>query len=403
MLDLSDLGEGGSRRIEQLVCVPYEIPLRRRWANAHGEWRCRRGWLIVVNSEGQSGYGDCAPLPAAGTEEHERARETLELTVKVAHGQTFTALSDWMEEHLGGTPATRYALECAMLDVMSRSQGRTLRHLLVPTAADSVPVNAVLGALTMVTPEDVRGCLAAGFSVVKIKVGMERPSLELARIRELVAEVDERFMLRLDANGAWCFDEARRFLDGLSSLSMGSCELESLEEPLSAPDPERLRTLQDGSPCPLALDEHLLRWLPHTPLPELGVRRIVIKPAVIGGLQRSLHLFHQARQAGLQAVMTSILESAAGLWPTAQLAAAAGNSIAQGLATAGWLAQDLGKAPEALLGRIALSEAPGSGFHPWGLQSGRTGIPGSYQAEASGSGLTGAQPSTNADSPMIMA
>jgi L-alanine-DL-glutamate epimerase-like enolase superfamily enzyme len=63
-------------------------------------------------------------------------------------------------------------------------------------------------------------------------------------------------------------------------------------------------------------------------------------------------------------VVTSVVESAAGLWPTAQLAAATGSRIPHGLATADWLAADLGGAPRPIGGRLWLPARPGSGFKP---------------------------------------
>jgi L-alanine-DL-glutamate epimerase-like enolase superfamily enzyme len=66
--------------------------------------------------------------------------------------------------------------------------------------------------------------------------------------------------------------------------------------------------------------------------------------------------------AGREVVITSLVESAAGLWATAQLAAAIGSPLAHGLATGQWLAEDLGPPPLPLAGRIALPDTPGSGF-----------------------------------------
>ena len=94
------------------------------------------------------------------------------------------------------------------------------------------------------------------------------------------------------------------------------------------------------------------------------VRRLVLKPAVLGGLRRTLALARAAEAAGRELVVTSLIESAAGLWPTVHLAAAIASPIPQGLATAGWLAEDLGEAPRARAGRITIPNVPGGGFRP---------------------------------------
>jgi hypothetical protein len=63
-------------------------------------------------------------------------------------------------------------------------------------------------------------------------------------------------------------------------------------------------------------------------------------------------------------VLTSVIDSAAGLWATAQLAAACASPIPHGLATAEWLATDLGIAPQPQRGQLILPLTPGSGFSP---------------------------------------
>lgn len=146
---------------------------------------------------------------------------------------------------------------------------------------------------------------------------------------------------------------------------LASLPIESLEEPLRRPDRRELRALQAAASFPIALDESLCALLVDTDPGGLGVRRLVIKPAVIGGIRGAAALADQATSAGLDVVITSVVESAAGLWPTAQLAAAIGHGIAHGLATADWLAHDLGPAPRPVAGWLSLPDQPGTGFTPW--------------------------------------
>ena len=97
------------------------------------------------------------------------------------------------------------------------------------------------------------------------------------------------------------------------------------------------------------------------------MRRLVLKPATFGGLQRTLSLARAATNLGFEVVLTSLIESAAGLWPSLQLAAALSSPIPQGLATSSWLAHDLGRVPDPEQGRIWLGQHRGSGFIPRGL------------------------------------
>jgi L-alanine-DL-glutamate epimerase-like enolase superfamily enzyme len=96
----------------------------------------------------------------------------------------------------------------------------------------------------------------------------------------------------------------------------------------------------------------------------LPVRRLVLKPGVLGGPLATRRLAQAAAAAGIEVVLTSLVESAAGLWPAVQLAATLPAPVAHGLATSAWLAGDLGAPPEVRLGAIALPSGAGSGFHP---------------------------------------
>lgn len=345
-----------------LLISPYELPLRRAWESARGGFAQRRGWLIQIGVDGYVGFGDCAPLPAAGTETFAVAGDVLRQAQALQ--RPGIDLLERLAGALATAPATRFALDCALCDLASRRRQLPLRHWLAAGAPATVPVNAMLGPLRALTPAALQAACAAGFTVLKIKVGLADPTAELKQLIELARDLPPTIGLRLDANGAWERDDARRMIDGLRQLP-----IESLEEPLRDPDSSALAALQARADFPLARDESLAGLVqgcaaaagdPAT----LGVRRIVLKPAVLGGLQRTLTLARHAMAADIEVVVTSLAESAAGLWPTAQLAAAIGSPLPHGLATADWLAADLGPAPPLHQGRLYLPATAGTGFAP---------------------------------------
>jgi o-succinylbenzoate synthase len=307
------------------------------------------------------GYGDCAPLPAAGTEDEAAAWAWLCAWRERALGRPLrSALQDLAEADVR-SPTGQFAAECAMADVAAQLEGLPLARWLDPStdSARSVPVNAALGGLVVLTPEDLAASAAEGYRVFKVKVGVEALDVELDRLARLADALPPGGQFRLDVNGAWTLHQARRALTALDELP-----IEALEEPLRHPDLDALSLLQARVGFPLALDESLTRgaW---PDLSAVPVRRLVLKPAVLGGLRRTLAMARAAQAVGLEVVVTSLIETSAGLWPTLQLAAAVGSPIPQGLATAGWLTQDLGEPPRPEAGAIAVSAVPGGGFLPF--------------------------------------
>jgi L-alanine-DL-glutamate epimerase-like enolase superfamily enzyme len=238
-----------------------------------------------------------------------------------------------------------------------------MRRWIAGPGAASVPdwigANAMLGPSVTVSEEAVAEAIGAGYRILKVKVGCADPDLEVARLARLAQGLPSGLSLRLDANGAWDQEAAERVIAALNGLPV-----ESLEEPLTRPDPDGLTKLQTLASFPLALDESLASWIPGLGRVCFPVRRAVIKPAVIGGVGATLRLAQRLRGLGIEVVLTGLVDSAAGIWATAQVAAALDSPIPHGLATSDWLAQDLGTPPLPMGGRIQLPDEPGSGFEP---------------------------------------
>ncbi len=355
-------------RILRSRCLPYHLPLRLPWHSARGRLSRRQGWLIRLETEsGIEGFGDCAPLTAIGTESPGRAAQLLARHLPSLPGQTATdalaALPD--AEHC---PATRCGIESALLDLLSKEAAQPLRRWLNPDAADRVRLNASIGTLNEGIQQSAETAVVAGFQILKLKVGVAPISDELRYLKQLCRRLPAGIQLRLDANGAWEPEQAQQFIRGLEGLPV-----ESLEEPLQTPDPERLTNLQAGAPFDLALDESIGLLSPQQILTHPPVRRLILKPMARGGLLPTLELARQADEQGLRRVITSSIESAAGIWACAQLAAALDGhapSPAHGLDTSHWLAEDLGAPPPVSGGWMVLGEMHGSGFAADGIAEG---------------------------------
>lgn len=349
----ADIGRFSLRR--------YRLPLRRAWRSARQRLNERQGLLLQIDAGDCRGYGDCAPLPEMGSETLEQATHWLLPRLQQLHGVSPAEALRQLPPAPGDCPAARCALESALLDLLARQQGRPLRELLAPNPAQRVPLNAILDAKA--TPRLAARTCAQGFKVLKLKLGLGEPEQELRQLRQMHRALPGDCRLRLDANGAWDADTAAWMADALAGLPV-----ESLEEPLNRPTLAALRHLQARLPFALAVDESLSRLGPEALLTERPVRRLVLKPMLLGGLLPTMALAQRAHEMDLETVLTSVLESSAGLWATAQLAASLevrGPRLPQGLATAACLAQDLGPPPPLADASLVLGQRPGSGFEPY--------------------------------------
>ncbi len=333
--------------------IPYHLPLRAAWVSAQARFAARHGWLLQLETDADlTGWGDCAPLP-----EFDAAEELKALAQALAGLNPETA-RQWLHSarlH----PAVRCAADVALCDLAAQQAGLPLARWLTHDAAPQVRCNAALGALDESAPQRAQAAIAAGFEVLKLKVGLKPVAQELALLRRLADTLPPDIALRLDANRAWNMDDAQRFIAGTRDLP-----LEMLEEPLAQPGYKELEKLQAQTNVPLALDESLPELGLERVLAATPVQRLVLKPMVAGGLQIALETALRASTAGMACVVTTSVDSAVGTLAALHLAAALNNGLHHGLATSAWLAQDVGYAPHPEGGALRVGERPGLGFIP---------------------------------------
>lgn len=305
--------------------LPYRLPFKQPWQTARGMLTEREGALLRLQTDdGLTGWGDAAPLPEFGISEES---------------------------------AGDFAEECAQLDLAAQRAGVNLATWLSgEPAAQSLTVNAVLGSVFSLEPVTIASAIAAGFRILKLKVGIGPVADEIRQLQILSSSLPAGIRWRLDANTAWSATDAQAFICAARGLP-----IEGLEEPLREPSHQGLHDLQALAPFPLAIDEstqlldqHFWRAPP--------VQRLIIKPARCGGLLASVELALRARAAGLEVIITSSLESACGLTACAHLAAAVAPYSTHGLASADCFVHDTGQPPLIENGQMSIPPQPGIGF-----------------------------------------
>lgn len=325
---------------------PWRSALRRPWVAASATIAERGGFLVAATADGVTGWGDCAPLPSTGEAGLRRVGAALDA---VLAGRASS-----------GEPEVAWAVATATADLAARRAGVPLRQILASRTPSSIAVNAALGPLDAACGERAVAAVAAGFEIGKIKVGLDDPQRELAVLDRVVARTEGKLRLRLDANRAWSVTVASRILTALAALP-----IDGVEEPLDRPDLDTLAQLQADLPFALAVDESLGALGAAALFDRRSVRRLVIKPARIGSPETVRRLAETAIAAGVEVVLTSVVDSAIGVRAAAHLAAAWAPTAVHGLATSSWLMRDVAPPPSIVAGRLALDDGIGVGAVPY--------------------------------------
>ena len=178
--------------------------------------------------------------------------------------------------------------------------------------------------------------LEKGFRCVKLKIG----AIDFEQELDLIRRIRDRFSfheveLRLDANGAFQYEEALYKLELLSQYA-----IHSIEQPIKQGQWAYMAELCRESPLPIALDEELIgvndpEMKAHM-LHIIKPRYIILKPSLHGGMTGCREWIAAAREQGIGSWITSALESNIGLNAIAQFASAVYGphiSLPQGLGT----------------------------------------------------------------------
>lgn len=286
---------------------------------SRGVYTERRIWLVTISDGERIGVGECAPLPQLSCDDIPNYTEVLRRFCDEVErtGELDTeALRDY--------PSMLFGLETALMDVRCKMEDG--RSLLFDNAFSrgevGIPINGLvwMGSFEEMR-ERIEQKLAQGFHCVKLKIGAIDFDAEL----ELIKKIRERFSLhevelRVDANGAFPFEEALYKMELLSQFA-----LHSIEQPIKAKQWANMAELCRESPLPIALDEELIGVNdPDQKRQMLNIirpRYIILKPSLHGGMMGVREWIDIANDMGIGSWITSALESNIGLNAIAQLAA----------------------------------------------------------------------------------
>lgn len=299
----------------KLECEVLELRTRHPFhiARAAAPPARRSVMVRVIDDDGAEGWGEAAATAFYG--------ETAE-TVLALRGRLEEALSDAaagdpfalerieraIERSIGRNPAARVAISAALHDLVGKRLGIPVWKLWGLDPADAPPSSYTLG---IDEPEVMRTKLreAAGYPILKIKVGTPRDEEVLRLIRDEAPNV----RLWVDANTAWTAREAIAKLPMLEEYGV-----EIVEQPLQPDDLDGLRLLRSHSRIPIIADESCKTA---ADIPNLVgcVDGINIKLAKCGSLREALRMVHLARAHHLRVMIGCMIESTLGIAAAVQL------------------------------------------------------------------------------------
>ena len=298
---------------------------------SRGIYTERKIWLIHLSDGDRTGIGECAPLPDLSCDALPDERYEAKLQ---QFCEDYCQSGEINYEAMRDYPSMLFGLETAVL---------ALRHLSTSSGAAQGPQTVVEPVELFDTPfsrgeegipinglvwmgrydemlQRMEEKLEKGFRCVKLKIG----AIDFDQELDLVKRIRDRFSfheveLRLDANGAFPYEEALYKLELLSQYA-----IHSIEQPIRQGQWAYMAELCRESPLPIALDEELIGVNnPEMKAHMLNIikpRYIILKPSLHGGMKGCREWIATAKEQGIDSWITSALESNIGLNAIAQFA-----------------------------------------------------------------------------------
>ncbi|EOV8086985.1 o-succinylbenzoate synthase [Providencia huaxiensis] len=271
----------------------FSLPMEAGVILRYQRLKTRDGLLVCLQDGDNEGWGEISPLP-------EFSRETLE----EATAETIVRLNEWVKEGKISNsllPSVAFGCSCAIAELTGE----------LPEQADYRKAPLCSG-----DPDDLILSLDAmeGEKVAKVKVGLYE-AVRDGMVVNLLLEAVPELKLRLDANRSWTRTKADGFAKYVNPDYRD--RIAFLEEPCKTREESLQFAAETG--ISIAWDESV-REEGFMVEAQEGVSAIVIKPTLTGSLSYCRYLAEEAHRLGLQAVISSSIESSFGLTQLARVA-----------------------------------------------------------------------------------
>jgi len=306
----------------------YNLNFKQPSGTSRGILKTKETWFISIESNKKSGVGECGVFRGLSIDDRPDYENQLQWTCANIHLGLEVLYANNME-----FPSIQFGLEMAFKSFESDNVFELFPSEFTLGKA-SIPINGLIWMGTEAfMKQQIHDKIEAGFSCIKMKIGAIDFQTEINLLKSIRNEFSsDDIELRVDANGAFKPEEALEKLKVLSDF-----DLHSIEQPIQQGQFEKMASLCEQTPLPIALDEELIGVFAskkrYDLLQIIQPQFIILKPSFIGGFKGSNEWITIAKKQNIAWWITSALESNVGLNAIAQWTYTLQEKMPQGLGT----------------------------------------------------------------------
>ncbi len=321
----------------------YLLEFKKPSGTSRGILYNKPSWIFrITDKNGISGVGEFSVIPGLSPDYEDYY--TYELQVQKAidflknniqNSSETNFLIRQFNAEFSEYPSLIFGVETALLD-LKNGGNEIIFDNDFSKGLTSIPIN---GLIWMGSEEEMQiqidEKLKLGYKTIKIKIG----AIDFRKELSLIQKIREKYsskevIIRVDANGAFSFEESKQVL-----LKLKELDVHSIEQPIKAGQFQQMKELCEFNIVPIALDEELIGIYDKQEkinlLDFIKPQYIILKPSLHGGISGCSEWIELAEQRNIGWWITSALESSIGLNAIAQFTANYNVQIPQGLGTGG--------------------------------------------------------------------
>jgi len=284
--------------------------------------------VLMQTDTGHTGYGSAPATAVITGETHGSIIEAIKTVIGPGLiGQeiaNLNSLTDRIRASIVRNFSAKAATEIAIYDLFGQLYKAPLYKLL--GGGDNSISTDITISVDYIDKmvDDTLKAIDLGFETLKVKVGKD-PALDIERIKAIYAAVNDRALIRLDANQGWT---PKQTVYVLKALEDAGVRLELVEQPVKGEDIEGMKYVTERVSTPIMADESSFGPREANELIRTRAADIInIKLMKTGGISNAIKIADIAGTYGVECMIGCMLESSIGVAAAAHIAAAKSSVI----------------------------------------------------------------------------
>jgi muconate cycloisomerase len=216
-------------KIKSIEPIAISLPMLKPVIMANEQVHRAENVLVRIETDdGTVGWGEAASAPGMTGDTLESIVAAVHFLAPVLHGHDPTDIDGalmMMDRRMYGNGGAKAAVEIALYDLVGRASGKPVHALLGHKVRSRMPLLGMIGGGSFQGDlDEAEKKKAAGFTVFKVKVGVDTAAKDAERTRAVCKVLGSGMIISADANQGFSTAEAIEYVRGVKDAGVDFLE-----------------------------------------------------------------------------------------------------------------------------------------------------------------------------------